>query len=74
MRGITIKLPESTLRRLNTEAKATGRSIAAIVRERLDAGVQSTSGTLHELAGDLVGVLAGSRRAASNERSKFRRG
>jgi plasmid stability protein len=74
MRGITIKLPEATLRRLDVEAKATGRSIAAVVRERLDAGVVPASGTLHELAGDLAGALAGRRLAATNERRKFRRG
>jgi plasmid stability protein len=74
MRGITIKLPEATLRRLDVEAKATGRSIAAVVRERLDADVRPVSGTLHDLAGDLAGALTGSRLAATNERRKFRRG
>lgn len=74
MRGITIKLPESTLSRLDAEAKATGRSIAAVVRERLDADLRPAAGTLHELAGDLAGALAGSRVAATNARRKFRRG
>jgi predicted nucleic acid-binding protein len=36
MRGITIKLPEETLRRLQQEARKAGRTVAALVRERVD--------------------------------------
>jgi len=35
IRGITIKLTESTLRRLRPEARATGRSVAALVQDRV---------------------------------------
>ena len=33
MKGITIKLPETTLRRLRQEARATGRSVAALTSD-----------------------------------------
>ena len=33
MKGITIKLPETTLRRLRQEARATGRSVAALASD-----------------------------------------
>ena len=36
MKGITIKLPEMTLRQLRQEARATGRSVAEIVRGCLE--------------------------------------
>ena len=37
MKGITIKLPDPTLRQLKQEARATGRSVEALVRERVEA-------------------------------------
>jgi hypothetical protein len=37
MKEITIKLPETTLSRLKRQAKATGRSVAALVRESVEA-------------------------------------
>jgi hypothetical protein len=36
MKGITVKLPDTTLRQLRQEARATGRSVAALIRERLE--------------------------------------
>jgi predicted DNA-binding protein len=72
MRGITIKLPEQTLRRLRAEAKATGRTLAAVVRERLEAPLTSAE-SVYGLTADLAGSLAGSRRSASNDRRRFRR-
>src|SRR5207249_4163991 len=36
LKGITIKLPEMTLRQLRQEARATGRSVAEIVRGCLE--------------------------------------
>jgi hypothetical protein len=76
MRGITIKLPEATLQALTAEARASGRSIAAVVRSRLDAPRSAGDGpgdtSVYAQAGDLAGSLAGSRRSASNERRKFR--
>ena len=73
MKGITIKLPEMTLRRLKQEARATGRSVAALVRERVDAPLDRDGGSVYAVSSDLAGSLAGSRRAATNERRKFGR-
>jgi hypothetical protein len=73
MKGITIKLPEATLRALAAEAKASGRSIAAVVRNRIDAPVAPSGGSVYAQASDLAGVLDGRRTPASNERRKFRR-
>ena len=73
MKGITIKLPEATLRRLKQEARATGRSVAALVRERVETPPDRDGGSVYALSSDLAGSLAGSRRAATNERRKFRR-
>ena len=73
MRGITIKLPEATLRRLRQEARATGRSVAALVRERVETPMDEKGRSIFALTADLAGSLAGSRRAATNERRKFER-
>jgi len=35
MKGITVKLRDTTLRQLRQEARTTGRSVAALIRERL---------------------------------------
>lgn len=72
MRGITIKLSEATLRRLEQEAHATGRSVAAVIRERVEAeGEQHDS--VYALTHDLAGSLVGGTKAATNERRKFKR-
>jgi len=72
MKGITIKLPETTLQRLEQEARASGRSVAAIIRERVEA--QSEAGeSVYSLTRDLAGSLAGGNKAATNERRKFKR-
>jgi predicted transcriptional regulator len=73
MKGITIKLPEMTLRRLQQEAQATGRSVAALVRERVEASPDRGGRSVFALTPDLAGSLAGGRRAASNARRKFGR-
>jgi predicted DNA-binding protein len=73
MKGITIKLPEATLQRLRAEARATGRTVAALVRERVEARADAGPVSVYELTSDLAGSLAGSRRAATNKRRKFRR-
>jgi hypothetical protein len=44
MKGITIKLPEATLRQLRRQARETGRSVAALVRERVEAPLDRTKG------------------------------
>ncbi|MEW6166197.1 MAG: ribbon-helix-helix protein, CopG family [Pseudomonadota bacterium] len=72
MKGITIKLPDETMRRLSAEARASGRSIAAVVRDKLAAS-EGGGDTVDDRASDLAGILAGSRRAATNERRRFRR-
>jgi hypothetical protein len=73
MKGITIKLPETTLRRLKHEARATGRSVAALVRERVEAPPDGGDRSVFAMTSDLAGSLAGGRRAATNERRKFGR-
>jgi predicted DNA-binding protein len=72
MRGITIKLSETTLRRLEQEARATGRSVAAIIRERVEAQAEPHD-SVYALTRDLAGSLSGGTRAATNERRKFNR-
>jgi len=71
MKGITIKLPEAMLKRLRRQASATGRSVADLVRERLDATAPPSADSVHALTSDLAGSLAGSRKAATNERRRF---
>jgi predicted DNA-binding protein len=72
MRGITIKLSEATLRRLEQEARATGRSVASIIRERVEAPTERLD-TVYALTHDLAGGQSGGTRAATNERRKFKR-
>lgn len=72
MRGITIKLSETTLRRLEQEARATGRSVAAIIRERVEAQGEPHH-SVYSLTRDLAGSLSGRAKAATNERRRFKR-
>jgi hypothetical protein len=73
MKGITIKLSEATLRQLHDEARETGQSVAALVRERLEAPASRSRSSVHSLASDLAGSLAGRREPATNARRRFRR-
>jgi predicted transcriptional regulator len=73
MKGITIKLPDTTLRRLRQEARAAGRSVAALIRERLEALPHRGNRSVYEITVDLAGSVAGSRKPASNERRRFAR-
>ena len=73
MKGITIKLSEATLRRLRQEARATGRSVAALVRERVEAPPDRDGRSVFAVTSDLAGSLAGGRKSATNERRKFGR-
>ena len=73
MKGVTIKLPEATLRRLREEASESGRSVASLVRERVEAPYGEPAGSVYDLAADLAGSVGGSRRAATNARRRFRR-
>jgi hypothetical protein len=72
MRGITIKLPEATLRRLREEARATGRTLAAVVRDRLESSSAHTE-SFYSLTADLAGSLEGRPLSATNSRRKFRK-
>lgn len=73
MKGITVKLPDTTLRRLRQEARATGRSVAALIRERLEAVPHRGSQSVYEITSDLAGSLAGGRKPATNDRRRFAR-
>lgn len=72
MKGITIKLPEETLRRLRHEARASGRSVAQLIRECVERSPGSGE-SVYALAADLAGSVTGSGRAATNERKRFGR-
>ena len=73
MKGITIKLPDATLRRLKQEARAAGRSVAALVRVRVETPPDRDRRSVFMVTSDLAGSLVGRRRAATNERRKFGR-
>lgn len=73
MKGITIKLPDTTLRRLRQQAREAGRSVAALVRERVEGGQDRRPPSVYSVTDDLAGSLAGRRRPATNARRRFRR-
>jgi len=72
MKGITIKLPETTVRRLRQQARQSGRSVASLVRELVEAQ-PATGGSIYAITADLAGSLTGSRQPATNARRRFRR-
>ena len=72
MRGITIKLSDATLLQLEREARATGRSVAALVRDRVDAPRDVGASSVHNLTADLAGSVSGRRESATNRRRRFR--
>ena len=71
MKGITVKLPDATLRRLRQEARTTGRSVAALIRERLEAVPRGGGRSIYEASADLAGSVAGSRKPVTNDRRRF---
>ena len=73
MTGITIKLPEEVLRQLQQEARATGRSVAALIRDRVAMTSARDDGSFFGLTSDLAGSATGSRKAATNARRRFRK-
>ncbi len=73
MKGITIKLSEETLRQLQEEAQSTGRSVGALIRERVEFRPARDAGSFYALTSDLAGSLAGARKAATNDRRRYRR-
>jgi hypothetical protein len=72
MKGITVKLPEPVARKLKEQARQSGRSVAAIVRELIETQPRG-GGSVYAITADLAGCLAGGRRPAANARSRFRR-
>ena len=70
MKGITIKLPGAVAQRLRQEARQSGRSVAALIRERIEA---PPGESVCAVSGDLSGSLAGRRSAATNARKRFKR-
>jgi hypothetical protein len=68
MRAITIKLSETTLRRLRQEARRTGKSIPALIRARVEIPFEGDGRSVFDVASDLAGSVAGSRSAARNTR------
>jgi predicted DNA-binding protein len=72
MKGITIKLPEPVARQLKDEARQSGRSVAALIRERVEAATHDV-GSVYAISADLAGSLSGSRLPARNARTRFRR-
>jgi hypothetical protein len=73
MKGITVKLPDTTLRRLKQEARATGLSVAAVIREKLEDAPRQGSRSVFEITSDLAGSVAGDRKPATNKRDRFTR-
>ena len=74
MKGITIKLPDATMKRLRRQARATGRTVADLVRERLEGEtVKAQDGSVYAITDDVAGSLTGRRQAATNARRRFRR-
>jgi hypothetical protein len=73
MRGVTIKLPDAALRQLRHEARATGRSVAALVRDRVEAPRDRGTRSIYAITSDLAGSVAGSRNSATNRRRRFGR-
>jgi len=72
MRGITIKLSEAVARQLRHQARQSGSSVAALIRERIGAP-PADGGTVYAVSVDLAGSLAGGRMPATKARTKFRR-
>jgi hypothetical protein len=68
MKGITVKLPDTTLRQLRQEARGTGRSVAALIRERLEALPRRRARrSVYQITSDLAGSVAGDRTPATND-------
>lgn len=72
MRRITVRLSDATLKRLQQQARETGRSVAALVLERVEAGSESIEQSVYALTSDLAGAVEGPRKAATNARRRRR--
>jgi predicted DNA-binding protein len=73
MKAITVKLSDDTLERLRKEARATGRSVSAMIRDCVENEHSGKGSSVYDLAADLIGSGRGSRQPATNARRKFRR-
>jgi hypothetical protein len=73
MKGMTIKLSDDTLRRLRRESKKSGRTVGALVRDRVDAAGDDRSGSVYALTADLAGSVDGPHRSMTNARRRFRK-
>ena len=71
MKGITVKLPDTTLRRLRQEARATGRSVAALIGVRIEGVARRGRRSVYEITADLAGSVGGNRKPATNDRRRF---
>ncbi|MBI3683692.1 MAG: hypothetical protein HY235_25235 [Acidobacteria bacterium] len=60
------------MRQLRQQARQSGRSVAALVRELVEAPPHS-GGSVYAITSDLAGSLAGGRQPATNARGRFRR-
>jgi predicted DNA-binding protein len=72
MKGITIKLPEAVAQQLREQARRSGRSVAAIIRERIEVAPRAAE-SVYAISADLAGSLSGRRLPATNARKRFRR-
>lgn len=72
MKGITIKLPETVAQQLRAQARQSGRSVAALIRERIEVSHHSSE-SVYAISADLAGSLSGRRSSVTNSRKKFRR-
>ena len=70
MKGITIRLSETTLKQLEQEARASDRSVAAIIRERVEHRSDAPD-SVYTLSRDIAGSLSGARKSATNDRRMF---
>jgi hypothetical protein len=72
MKGITIKVPDIVARQLREQARRSGRSIGALVRERIEAPPPGAS-LVYAITSDLAASFTGSGKSATNARRRFRR-
>jgi hypothetical protein len=61
METVTLKLDRRHIQRLKDQAKSTGRSQAAVVRDLIDRHLGRRKPSLHDRAKDLCGSVSGSK-------------
>lgn len=59
MEVVTLKLDRRHVQKLKSQAEATGRSQAAVVRDLIDRHLGDRKASLHDRAKDLCGSIAG---------------